>query len=183
MLRGATVLVCAGTRTPALAATAGIGFDVRFFHHVRLTYVPRVAPATAPACLTAPDGYGVPLGSTGRWAFGLEDGDERAPLPTTAAADVAATVRARHASWVPRVFPGLDPAPVDEIRCVSVQAPWLDDGGDGFAAGRRGRVVAFTGANLMKFGPVLGDRLARTVLSDEVHPDLRPQHDAAPARR
>jgi len=33
-------------------------------------------------------------------------------------------------------------------------------------------VLAFMGANLMKFGPVLGDRLARSVLAGDVHPDL-----------
>jgi sarcosine oxidase len=86
---------------------------------------------------------------------------------------VAARERERHARWLPAAFPGLDPVPVDEIRCVAVQAPWLDAGGDGFAALRRGRVVAFTGSNLMKFGPVLGDRLARSVLDGELHPDLR----------
>jgi sarcosine oxidase len=53
-----------------------------------------------------------------------------------------------------------------------LHAPWLDAGGDGFAAARRGQVVAFTGANLMKFGPLLGDRLARTVLSESIDPDL-----------
>jgi sarcosine oxidase len=170
VLRAGAVLLCAGTGTPALAATAGIPFEARFFHHVRLTYAPR-APAPT-ACLTAPEGYGVPLGSTGRWAFGMEDEGEPEPLGTTDAADAAAAVRARHAGWVAQAFPGVDPEPVDEVRCVSVQAPWLDAGGDGFAAARRGRVVAFTGANLMKFGPVLGDRLARTVLSEGIAPDL-----------
>jgi glycine/D-amino acid oxidase-like deaminating enzyme len=183
VLRAGSVLVCAGTRTPALAATAGIGLEVRFFHHVRLTYVPRVAAARPPACLTAPAGYGVPLGSTGRWAFGMEDEGEPAPLWTTEAADVAAAVRARHAAWLPEALPGLDPDPVDEVRCVSLRAPWLDDGGDGFTAARSGRVVAFTGANLMKFGPLLGDRLARTVLGDAIHPDLLPARATVGARR
>ena len=63
--------------------------------------------------------------------------------------------------------------PLGEIRCVAVRAPFLDSFEDGFAAARLGRVVAFGGSNLMKFAPVLGDRLARTVLAeDEVHPDL-----------
>jgi hypothetical protein len=64
---------------------------------------------------------------------------------------------------VPRTFPGLDPEPVDEIRCVSLEAPWLD-AGDGFVIRRAGRVVAIAGGNLMKFGPVLGERLARAAL-------------------
>ena len=44
--------------------------------------------------------------------------------------------------------------------------------GDGWQAIRRGRVLAFMGANLMKFGPVLGDRLAGSVLAGDIHPDL-----------
>ena len=51
-------------------------------------------------------------------------------------------------------------------------APWLDAHGDGFLALRAGRVTAFTGANLMKFGPLLGDRLARSVLDGAIHADL-----------
>ena len=37
---------------------------------VRFTY--EGADATGAACLSAPEGYGLPLGSTGRWAFGQE---------------------------------------------------------------------------------------------------------------
>jgi hypothetical protein len=55
---------------------------------------------------------------------------------------------------------------------VSVRATWLDAGGDGWRAARRGRVVAFVGANLMKFGPLLGELLAQAVLSDELPADL-----------
>jgi glycine/D-amino acid oxidase-like deaminating enzyme len=38
--------------------------------------------------------------------------------------------------------------------------------------GRRGRVVAFVGSNLMKFGPLLGELLAQAVLDDELPSDL-----------
>ena len=57
------------------------------------------------------------------------------------------------------LFPSL--SPVAEVDCVTVRAPWLDAGGDGWTVARRGRVVAFVGANLMKFGPLLGELLAR----------------------
>ena len=43
---------------------------------------------------------------------------------------------------------------------MSLEAPWLD-AGDGFVIRRAGRVLALAGGNLMKFGPVLGERLAR----------------------
>ncbi len=157
VLRAGAVLICAGARTPALAATAGIKLDARFSDHVRLTYA-----GTGP-CLIAPEGYGLPLGGTGRWAFGLNDAH---------AQDVLGATRERQARILPELFPGLDPEPLAEVRCVNVHAPWLDAGGDGWRAARRGRAIAFAGANLMKFGPVLGDRLARTALGDDVHPDL-----------
>lgn len=95
------------------------------------------------------EGYGLPLGSTGRWAFGQE-----VPDP--------ATVRA--------LFPAL--SPVGRVDCVTIRAPWLDPGGDGWTVARRGRVVGFVGSNLMKFGPLLGELLARAVLSDELPTEL-----------
>jgi glycine/D-amino acid oxidase-like deaminating enzyme len=155
-LTAEVVLVCAGLATGRLAA--GLDVEMRAFHHVRLTYR---APAPA-ACLIAPEAYGVPLGSTGRWALGMHD-EAPPPLASESPDAAAAATRRRHAEWVPRTFPGLDPEPVDEIRCVSLEAPWLDDG-DGFVIRRAGRVVALAGGNLMKFGPVLGERLARAAL-------------------
>ncbi|OBH85065.1 FAD-binding oxidoreductase [Mycobacterium sp. E2989] len=143
VLRGDRVLICAGVQTPALFGPLG----VEFAPHTRFTYAG--ADATGAACLSAPEGYGLPLGSTGRWAFG-----QQAPDP--------ATVRA--------LFPTL--TPVERVDCVTVRAPWLDAGGDGWTVARRGRVLAFVGANLMKFGPLLGELLARAVLSDETPAEL-----------
>ena len=137
------VLICAGVETPALFGPLG----VEFAPHTRFTY--EGADAAGAACLSAPEGYGLPLGSTGRWAFGQE-----VPDP--------ATVRA--------LFPSL--SPVDRVDCVTVRAPWLDSGGDGWTVACRGRVVAFVGSNLMKFGPLLGELLAQAVLSDEPPSDL-----------
>ncbi|WP_156686186.1 NAD(P)/FAD-dependent oxidoreductase [Mycobacterium sp. Marseille-P9652] len=143
VVRGDRVLVCAGVRTPELFGP----LDVEFGPHTRFTY--EGADATGAACLSAPEGYGLPLGSTGRWAFGQE-----VPDP--------ATVRA--------LFPTL--SPVGRVDCVTVRAPWLDAGGDGWTVARRGRVVAFVGSNLMKFGPLLGELLAQAVLGDEPPGDL-----------
>lgn len=143
VLRGERVLICAGVRTPDLFGPLGLEFGP----HTRFTY--EGADATGAACLSSPEGYGLPLGSTGRWAFGQE-----VPDP--------ATVRA--------LFPSL--APVGRVDCVTIRAPWLDSGGDGWTLARRGRVAAFVGSNLMKFGPLLGELLARAVLSDEPPPEL-----------
>jgi hypothetical protein len=142
-LESDAVLVCAGRWTPALT---GLDFGAAFSDHVRYTY----DAGTSAACLICPQGYGLPLGSTGRWAFGQDE---------------------PHADAVRAIFPRLSGA-VAEVRCVNVHAPWLDAGGDGWRAIRHGRVLAFMGANLMKFGPVLGDRLARSVLAADVHADL-----------
>ena len=143
VVRGERVLICAGIQTPALFGP----LDVEFAPHTRFTYVG--ADAAGAACLSAPEGYGLPLGSTGRWAFGQD-----VPDP--------ASVRA--------LFPSL--SPVAQVDCVTLRAPWLDDGGDGWTVARRGRVVAFVGSNLMKFGPLLGDLLAQAVLSDELPSEL-----------
>jgi glycine/D-amino acid oxidase-like deaminating enzyme len=137
------VLICAGVQTPTLYGPLGIEFGP----HTRFTYVG--ADATGAACLSSPEGYGLPLGSTGRWAFGQ-------PTPD------AETVRA--------LFPSL--SLVDRVDCVTVRAPWLDEGGDGWTIARRGCVVGFVGSNLMKFGPLLGELLARSVLSDVLPGDL-----------
>jgi sarcosine oxidase len=143
VLQGDRVLICAGVQTPALFGP----LDVEFAPHTRFTY--EGANAVGAACLTAPEGYGLPLGSTGRWAFG-----PRVPDPATVSA----------------LFPSL--TPVGRVDCVSVRAPWLDASNDGWTVARRGRVVAFVGSNLMKFGPLLGDLLAQAMLSDELPDDL-----------
>jgi hypothetical protein len=143
VVRGDGVLICAGVETPALFGPLG----VEFAPHTRYAY--EGADATGAACLSAPEGYGLPLGSTGRWAFGQE-----VPDP--------ATVRA--------LFPSL--SPVGQVDCVTARAAWLDAGGDGWTVARRGRVVAFVGSNLMKFGPLLGELLAHAVLSDELPSEL-----------
>jgi glycine/D-amino acid oxidase-like deaminating enzyme len=143
VLHGDHVLICAGVQTPALFGPLG----VEFAPHTRFTY--DGADATGAACLSAPEGYGLPLGSTGRWAFGQE-----VPDP--------AVVRA--------LFPSL--TPVGQVDCVTARAPWLDAGGDGWTVGRRGGVTAFVGSNLMKFGPLLGELLAQAALSNEVPGEL-----------
>ena len=174
-VRAGAVLVAAGLATGPLAATAGLEHEVEAFHHVRFTYRRRPGAGGATACLIAPGAYGLPLGSTGLWALGLEDEGEALPVATTGSDEAAAAARRAHRAWVPEVLPGLDPEPVGEIRCVALRAPWLDEHGDGFLAVRGGRVVAFAGSNLMKFGPLLGECLARTVLDPEggVDPALR----------
>jgi hypothetical protein len=141
--RGERVLVCVGAHTPELLGPV----DVEFVPHTRFTYAG--ADAAGAACLAAPEGYGLPLGSTGRWAFGQEIPD---PI------------------GVRTLFPAL--SPVGQVDCFSVRAPWLDAGGDGWMVWRRGRVVAFVGNNLMKFGPLLGELLAQAALTEGLPGEL-----------
>jgi sarcosine oxidase len=68
------------------------------------------------------------------------------------------------------LFPSL--TPVGQVDCVTVRAPWLDAGGDGWTVIRRGRVVSFVGSNLMKFGPLLGELLAQAALDEGVPREL-----------
>ncbi|QUR65813.1 NAD(P)/FAD-dependent oxidoreductase [Mycobacterium spongiae] len=143
VIRGDGALICAGIETPALFGPLGLDFAP----HTRFTY--EGADATNAACLSAPEGYGLPLGTTGRWAFGQQQAEP-------------AVVRA--------LFPSL--SPVGQVDCVTIRAPWLDSGGDGWSVARRGRVVAFVGSNLMKFGPLLGELLAQAVLGDTLPTDL-----------
>jgi sarcosine oxidase len=147
------VLVCAGLGTQALVAPLGLDFELRTEPHVRVTYE---APRAGAACVISPELYGLPVGSTGRYAIGMHD-------PGAA----------------PAMFDGL--IALDELECVSLHAPWLDAHGDGFLALRTGRVTAFNASNVMKFGPLVGDRLARSVLDGEAHSDLRAQVGQAAA--
>jgi sarcosine oxidase len=143
VLKADRVLVCAGVQTPALFGPLGVDFAP----HTRFSY--QGGDAVGAACLSAPEGYGLPLGSTGLWAFGQSEPDP-------------AGVRA--------LFPTL--TPVGRVDCVTARAPWLDAGGDGWTVARRGRVIAFVGSNLMKFGPLLGDLLAQAVLNDDLPADV-----------
>jgi sarcosine oxidase len=151
-VRRETVTDLDALEADAVLVCAGLGtqalapeLDFQLTHepHVRLTY----DAAVAASCVISPELYGCPIGSTGRFAVGMHDQD---------------------------ATPAMRPAAVvDRVQCVSLFAPWLDASGDGFLAQRVGRVTAFTGANLMKFGPLLGDRLARSVIDGAIHPDLR----------
>ena len=133
-----------GLGTAALVAPLGLDFALRTEPHVRVTYE---APRGTAACVIAPELYGLPVGSTGRYAIGMHTLGE-----------------------TPAMFEGL--VAVSELECVSLYAPWLDEHGDGFVALQAGRVIAFNASNVMKFGPLVGDRLARSVLAGEVHSDL-----------
>jgi glycine/D-amino acid oxidase-like deaminating enzyme len=123
---------------------------------LQLTVEPHVRvtyEARGAACVISPELYGLPIGE--RYAIGMHTpGDE------------------------PAMFEPL--TQVSELECVSLYAPWLD-GGDGFIALQNEHVIALGASNAMKFGPLIGDRLARSVNAGKVHDDLSPLR-AAPRR-
>jgi sarcosine oxidase len=149
-VRRRTVTDLAAVAGDAVLVCAGIGTQALVPQlDFGLTYEPHVrvtyeAGVSAP-CAISPELYGCAIGSTGRYAIGMHD--------QNAHAEVALE-------------------PVGRVECVTPHAPWLDAHGDGVLALRDGRVTAFTGSNLMKFGPLLGARLAESVLAGEIHPDL-----------
>jgi sarcosine oxidase len=149
-VRQATVTDLDALEADAVLVCAGIGTHALVPElDFELTYEPHVRVTyelgTSAPCVISPELYGCPIGSTGRFAIGMHALGER---------------------------PAVSLAPAGRVECVSPHAPWLDEHGDGFRALRHGRVTAFTGSNLMKFGPLIGDRLAASVLAGEVHPEL-----------
>jgi sarcosine oxidase len=68
-------------------------------------------------------------------------------------------------------MPGLEPAPVSVRLCQTSILPW---GHDAFAVWNTGRVAVLAGANLFKFGPLLGELLADAAVSAPASEDLSP---------
>jgi len=172
------VLVTAGIDTPGLAAQVGVRVPTTLIRHSRFTFAPRSAGGERPlACWIDHSGaygddlstYALPVGTTGHYAVGVSQGGHDFP----ASVDVEEVSRislslARR--YVPAALPGLDPTPVDEVRCAynQVGVP----GGDGFGAERQGVVTVLYGNNLFKFAPLLGELLGQAVLRGEVPADL-----------
>ncbi len=73
---------------------------------------------------------------------------------------------ARLSAYVERGMPGLDPQPASVRLCETSLLPW---GADAFGVWKAGKVSVLAGANLFKFGPLLGELLADD--SDELSPE------------
>lgn len=174
------VVLTAGIDTARLAAPLGLAIEQTLSLQSRFTFAMREAfRGRSPACWidAGPfgdrqiDAYAQPVGTTGRYALGLSwDGQARGP--EVGADEVSRQSLAVVRAYVRTYLPGLEPEPVDEIRCVSGQFPFLDRD-DGFIARRAGRVTAFYGNNLFKFGPLLGALLRDAALHGEVPEELR----------
>jgi sarcosine oxidase len=110
-------------------------------------------PGARLACLQDRSGvhgetvYAAPMPDGREYAIGL--GGELEPPVDDALA--------RLTRYVERGMPGLGPAPASLRLCQTSVLPW---GADAFAAWRTGRIDVLAGANLFKFGPLLGELLA-----------------------
>ena len=82
-----------------------------------------------------------------RTAIGL-GGEEEPPVDEALA---------RLSAYVQRAMPGLEPEPASVRLCQTSILPWS---ADAFAVWRTGSIEVLAGANLFKFGPLLGELLA-----------------------
>lgn len=163
--RADAVVVAAGAGTPALVGPLGVAVPDGLEHHARFAFRPRADLAGAPCHLD-----GTPRGALastyqhrtreGLWAVGghLPDADTEHAL---GAEEVARRSRAAVVAHVAEHLPGVDPDPVEELRCEPARGL-----GDGVHRGRAGAVHVVWGDNLAKLAPWLGRTLADDVLAD-----------------
>jgi sarcosine oxidase len=159
------VVVAAGSGTSALAHQVGLYTPPGLAHHVRFSFTAPPTSAPFQAWITRSDISGLATyqhaDGAGRWTVGAHVDD----------ADVAWTVGRERAVAISRevvlryamnelALP--DSKIVDELYCTVTP-----DLGDGFGVVRTGHVTALWGENLFKLAPVIGDRVARSVLDGE----------------
>lgn len=167
------VLFTAGAGTAGLAAASGIAVDVAFHSHVRATFAVRRPDERMAAWIDhlgefGESVYGGPLPCGTRYVLGLNgigrDLALRSPDDDTTPAAERRRVSDLDAlaAVARRALPGVDPAVVGSVRCVTTSLP---SGGDEFALHSHGPIHAFAGNNLFKFAPGLAVLLADAVSS------------------
>jgi sarcosine oxidase len=158
------VIVCAGAQVHPLAHELGLDIPLEIELHTRASFSVR-EPGQSLACLQDRSNvhgetvYAAPMPDGREYAIGL--GTEREPPVDEALARLTA--------YVERAMPGLEPEPASVRLCETSILPW---GADAFAVWRTGKVAVLAGANLFKFGPLLGEFLAE-----------EPLHELSPERR
>ena len=154
-------VVCPGAQLHELTAGLGLDIPLRVELHTRASFRVR-EPGKRLACLqdrSSAHGevvYAAPMPDGLEYAIGL-GGDEEPPVEEALA---------RLARYVERGMPGLEPAPVGVRLCHTSILPW---GPDAFALWDTGRIAVLAGANLFKFGPLLGELIAEGTV-DELSP-------------
>lgn len=172
-------IVCPGAGLDSLAGDLGLDIPLTIDLHTRAAFTVR-EPGAPLACVQDRSNvhgetvYAAPMPDGHHYAIGL--GADGEPPVDEALARLGAYVR--------RGMPGLDPEPASVRLCETSILPW---GADAFAVWKAGSVAVVAGANLFKFGPLVGELLADD--SDELSPDhalgsppSEPVRAAGPAR-
>jgi sarcosine oxidase len=154
-------VLCPGAQLHELTAGLGLEIPLSIELHTRASFRVR-EPGARLAALQDRSGahgeivYAAPMPDGLEYAIGL-GGDEEPPVEEALA---------RLTRYVERGMPGLEPEPVSVRLCQTSILPW---GHDAFAVWDTRRVAVLAGANLFKFGPLLGELLAEGAL-DELSP-------------
>ena len=157
-------ILCPGAQLRELTAGLGLEIPLTVELHTRASFRARERGPRL-ACLQDRSGvhgetvYAAPMPDGREYAIGL--GTEREPP--------VAEALARLIAYAERAMPGLEPEPASVRLCQTSVLPW---GGDAFAVWDTGRVAALAGANLFKFGPLLGELIAEGAL-DELPPSAQ----------
>jgi sarcosine oxidase len=145
-------ILCPGAGLHELTAGLELEIPLSVELHTRASFPVR-EPGAPLACLQdrsevhGETVYAAPMPDGREYAIGL--GGELEPPVDEALA--------RLGRYVERGMPGLEPEPASVRLCQTSVLPW---GADAFAVWDTGRVVVLAGANLFKFGPLLGELIA-----------------------
>jgi sarcosine oxidase len=145
-------IVCPGAQLHDLTGDLGLEIPLRVELHTRAAFPVR-DPGAPLACLLDRSGahgetvYGAPMPDGRHYAIGL-GGEDEPPVDEALA---------RLTAYVERGMPGLDPQPASVRLCETSLLPL---GADAFAVWRTDHTSVLAGANLFKFGPLLGELLA-----------------------
>ncbi len=181
-IEAARAIVCAGPWTAGLLATAGITVPASATLE-QVAYFAPGAPAAGPAMpifvhYGGEFAYGLPVPGSERYKVGIHHGGPAVDLDHQHHADDAAMSR-RIAGAARTFLPGFDPRPVAVERCVYDNSPDTD-----FIVDRIGNVVVGSGTSGhgFKFGPLLGDWLARLSADGTAHLSQADWPSGPPAR-
>jgi sarcosine oxidase len=145
-------ILCPGAQLDELTADLGLEIPLSIEVHTRASFPVR-EPGAPRACLQdrseihGETVYAAPMPDGREYAIGLT-GELEPPVDEALA---------RLRGYVERGMPGLEPEPASVRLCQTSVLPW---GADAFAVWDTGRVAVLAGANLFKFGPLLGELIA-----------------------
>ena len=145
-------ILCPGAQLNGLIGGLGLDIPLTIELHTRSAFRVR-EPGARLACLLDRSNvhgeivYAAPMPDGRHYAIGL-GGEEEPPVDDALA---------RLMAYAERAMPGLQPEPTSVRLCQTSILPWS---ADAFAVWRTGSIDVLAGANLFKFGPLLGELLA-----------------------